>query len=44
MPLRSLPPRAAGRGDVRAHLLPANGYDESCIVRPDIEGNEFCLD
>ena len=30
--------------DVRVHLVRADGYDESCLVMRDIEGNEFCLD
>jgi hypothetical protein len=25
-------------------LLRADGYNESCLVMQDIEGNEFCLD
>jgi hypothetical protein len=24
--------------------LRADGYNESCLVMQDIEGNEFCLD
>ena len=31
-------------GAVRVQLLRADGYNESCIVMQDIEGNEFCLD
>ena len=31
-------------GAARVRLLEADGYDESCIVMQDIEGNEFCLD
>ena len=27
-----------------ARLLSADGYNESCLVMQDIEGNEFCLD
>ncbi|MGX2998442.1 VOC family protein [Streptomyces sp. JNUCC 64] len=31
-------------GAERVRLLTADGYDESCIVMRDVEGNEFCLD
>jgi hypothetical protein len=31
-------------GAVRVQLLPADGFDESCLVMQDVEGNEFCLD
>ncbi|SDI37572.1 hypothetical protein SAMN05192558_11531 [Actinokineospora alba] len=31
-------------GAARVRLLAADGFDESCIVMQDIEGNEFCLD
>ena len=31
-------------GATRVHLLRADGYDESCLVMQDVEGNEFCLD
>lgn len=31
-------------GAVRVRLLTADGYDESCLVMQDVEGNEFCLD
>ena len=36
--------RLVALGAVRVRLLPADGYDESCLVMRDIEGNEFCLD
>ncbi|MEV0338960.1 VOC family protein [Nocardia sp. NPDC050713] len=36
--------RLVALGAVRVRLLSADGYDESCIVMQDIEGNEFCLD
>ena len=36
--------RLVALGAVRVRLLPADGYDESCLVMQDIEGNEFCLD
>jgi len=36
--------RLVGLGAVRQRLLPADEYNESCIVMQDIEGNEFCLD
>jgi catechol 2,3-dioxygenase-like lactoylglutathione lyase family enzyme len=31
-------------GAARVRLLPADGFDESCLVMQDVEGNEFCLD
>ena len=31
-------------GATRVHLLRADGFDESCLVMQDVEGNEFCLD
>lgn len=31
-------------GAQRIRLLRADGFNESCIVMQDIEGNEFCLD
>jgi hypothetical protein len=31
-------------GAKRVRLLCADGFDESCLVMQDIEGNEFCLD
>ena len=36
--------RLVALGAVRMRLLPADDYDESCLVMQDIEGNEFCLD
>ena len=36
--------RLVGLGAVRVQLLPADGFDESCLVMQDVEGNEFCLD
>ena len=36
--------RLVALGAVRVRLLLADGYDESCFVMQDIEGNEFCLD
>lgn len=31
-------------GATRVRLLEADGFNESCLVMQDIEGNEFCLD
>lgn len=31
-------------GARRVQLLRADGFDESCLVMQDVEGNEFCLD
>ncbi|HET6917731.1 MAG TPA: VOC family protein [Acidimicrobiales bacterium] len=36
--------RLIGLGAVRVRLLTADGFNESCMVMQDIEGNEFCLD
>jgi hypothetical protein len=36
--------RLVALGAVRVRLLVADGYNESCMVMQDIEGNEFCLD
>ncbi|MFJ5831448.1 VOC family protein [Streptomyces sp. NPDC093089] len=36
--------RLVALGAVRVRLLPADGFNESCIVMQDVEGNEFCLD
>jgi hypothetical protein len=36
--------RLVALGAERVRLLDADGYDESCLVMQDIEGNEFCLD
>ncbi|CAN5556024.1 hypothetical protein BH10ACT8_BH10ACT8_17990 [soil metagenome] len=31
-------------GAVVVRLLRADGYNESCLLMQDVEGNEFCLD
>jgi catechol 2,3-dioxygenase-like lactoylglutathione lyase family enzyme len=31
-------------GASRVRLLVADGFNESCLVMQDVEGNEFCLD
>jgi hypothetical protein len=36
--------RLLALGAARVRLLRADGFDESCLVMQDIEGNEFCLD
>jgi hypothetical protein len=36
--------RLVALGAARVRLLRADGYDESCLVMQDVEGNEFCLD
>ncbi|MER7766774.1 VOC family protein [Kitasatospora sp. NPDC096140] len=36
--------RLLALGAVRVRLLRADGFNESCIVMQDVEGNEFCLD
>ncbi|MFF1555793.1 VOC family protein [Rhodococcus erythropolis] len=36
--------RLVALGAVRVRLLRADGYNESCLVMQDVEGNEFCLD
>ncbi|MFC7217225.1 VOC family protein [Streptomyces polyrhachis] len=36
--------RLTALGARRVQLLRADGFDESCLVMQDIEGNEFCLD
>jgi hypothetical protein len=36
--------RLVALGAVLERILYADGFDESCIVMQDIEGNEFCLD
>ncbi len=36
--------RLIALGAVRVRLLRADGYNESCLVMQDVEGNEFCLD
>jgi hypothetical protein len=36
--------RLIGLGASRVRLLRADGFNESCLVMQDVEGNEFCLD
>jgi hypothetical protein len=36
--------RLVALGATKLWLLPADGFDESCLVMQDVEGNEFCLD
>ena len=36
--------RLEQHGARRLHLMPADGYNEACLVMQDVEGNEFCLD
>lgn len=36
--------RLAGLGATVVRIMEADGFDESCIVMQDVEGNEFCLD
>ncbi|ABS03741.1 VOC family protein [Kineococcus radiotolerans] len=36
--------RLIALGAVRVRLLLADGWNESCLVMQDVEGNEFCLD
>src|SRR5690349_11164149 len=36
--------RLTALGATRFQLLRADGFDESCLVMKDVEGNEFCLD
>lgn len=36
--------RLVEAGAVCVRVLRADGFDESCIVMQDVEGNEFCLD
>nr|AFJ52710.1 hypothetical protein [Micromonospora okii] len=36
--------RLVALGATRVRLLTADGYNESCLVMQDVEGNEFCLD
>ena len=36
--------RLEALGAKRVQLLRADGFNESCLVMQDIEGNEFCLD
>ena len=36
--------RLVALGGTCVRVMRADGFDESCIVMQDIEGNEFCLD
>ncbi|UQU62162.1 VOC family protein [Couchioplanes caeruleus] len=36
--------RLTALGAKRVELLRADGFNESCLVMQDVEGNEFCLD
>jgi hypothetical protein len=36
--------RLEALGATRQRLLIADGFNESCLVMQDVEGNEFCLD
>ncbi len=36
--------RLVALGATQVRVLEADGFDESCIVMQDVEGNEFCLD
>jgi hypothetical protein len=36
--------RLVALGATQQRVLVADGFDESCIVMQDVEGNEFCLD
>ncbi|HWO65943.1 MAG TPA: VOC family protein [Umezawaea sp.] len=36
--------RLIALGAERERLLVADGFNESCLVMRDVEGNEFCLD
>lgn len=36
--------RLVALGATRVQLLEADGFNESCLVMADVEGNEFCLD
>jgi len=36
--------RLIALGAVLVEVLRADGFNESCIVMQDVEGNEFCLD
>lgn len=36
--------RLLALGASRVQLLRADGFNESCLVMQDVEGNEFCLD
>ncbi|GCD19529.1 hypothetical protein CTKZ_10910 [Cellulomonas algicola] len=36
--------RLTALGGQKVRLMLADGFDESCLVMQDVEGNEFCLD
>ncbi|MER5455513.1 VOC family protein [Micromonospora sp. NPDC002389] len=36
--------RLVALGGARVRLLESDGFNESCLVMQDVEGNEFCLD
>ncbi|MFH7598684.1 VOC family protein [Streptomyces racemochromogenes] len=36
--------RLVALGATRVRLLRADGFNESCLLMQDVEGNEFCLD
>ncbi|TBL30683.1 VOC family protein [Verrucosispora sp. SN26_14.1] len=36
--------RLVALGGTRVRLLESDGFNESCLVMQDVEGNEFCLD
>ena len=36
--------RLEALGATRVRLMEADGFDESCLVMQDVEGNELCLD
>ncbi|MCU1407508.1 MAG: hypothetical protein JWQ43_3811 [Glaciihabitans sp.] len=36
--------RLVALGARRLWLVPADGFNEACLVMQDVEGNEFCLD
>ncbi len=36
--------RLVALGATRVRMLRADGFNESCLVMQDVEGNEFCLD
>lgn len=36
--------RLVALGATQVRVMRADGFDESCIVMQDVDGNEFCLD
>lgn len=36
--------RLVALGATRVRLMVADGFNESCLLMQDVEGNEFCLD